>query len=287
MHIKNHVINVTKKIPPLYRALRNVKRILQRNNSIVYTNSAPKTRIEDLIEGDFYFSHKGYCVCCESEVIFTANDSWLRDSYLCTACHCKPRERALMNVVDECYPDWRNLKIHEGSPMDRGASIKIRNNALFYTPTQYHPDEKFGTMVNGFRNEDLEHQTFKNSSFDLVITLDVMEHVYDPAKVFQEVARTLKKGGAYIFTVPIINKHSATQVWAKRGRNGKPKFLHTPEYHGNPVDSNGSPVTMHWGFDIVDFIEKSSGLKTQIIAQYDKEKGIMGEYNEVIVARKK
>lgn len=248
---------------------------------------APKVSSKDTTGSEFCFTHKGHCVCCEEDVIFSADDSWLRDSYLCTNCLCVPRERALMNVLDEHYPNWKQLKIHESSPAERGASMRMRKQALYYTPSQYYPGDEFGTMVKGFRNEDLEHQTFKNGVFDLVITLDVMEHVYDPAKVFQEVARTLKKGGAYIFTVPIINKHSPTQVWAKRGRDGEPIFLHTPEYHGNPVDPKGSPVTMHWGFDIVSFIKRASGLETKIVAQYDKEKGIMGEYNEVFVSIKK
>lgn len=243
--------------------------------------------IKQVIGGDYYFSHEGYCVCCDQHTIFTSRESWLRDNYLCTNCKCKPRERALMAVLEDNYPNWQNLKIHESSPMDRGASVKIKKHAKHYTPTQYFPHHKFGSMVDGFRNEDLEKQTFKSSTFDIVITLDVMEHVYDPKRVFSEIARTLKKDGAYIFTVPIINKHAKTQVWAKKGKNGGPIFLHDPEYHGNPVDPKGSPVTMHWGYDIVDFIKKSSGMDAHIIAQYSKEKGIMGEYCEVVVAIKR
>ena len=109
---------------------------------------------------------------------------------------------------------------------------------------------------------------------------------YDPEKAFKEIARTLKKGGAHIFTVPIINRHMKTQVWATLGENGKPNFLHTPEYHGNPVDSTGAPVTMHWGFDMVDFIKKVSGLDTDVVDLYDQEHAIMGVYNEVFVTYK-
>ncbi len=48
-------------------------------------------------------------------------------------------------------------------------------------------------MVDDHYNEDLENQTFQNESFDIVITQDVMEHIYDPGKAFAEVARTFKK----------------------------------------------------------------------------------------------
>ncbi len=33
-----------------------------------------------------------------------------------------------------------------------------------------------------------------------------MEHIFDASKAFQEIARTLKSGGAHIFTNPLVNK---------------------------------------------------------------------------------
>jgi hypothetical protein len=113
-----------------------------------------------------------------------------------------------------------------------------------------------------------------------------MEHIYEPAKAFAEIGRTLKKGGAHIFTVPIINKHNETEIWATKGQNGEPIFLKNPEWHGNPVDEKGSPVTMHWGFDIVNFIKEKSGLKTRIEYINNLDLGIQAEYIEVLVTQK-
>jgi hypothetical protein len=69
---------------------------------------------------DFYFSHKGYCPCCEKEVIFRSFNSWLRDNFICTNCFSIPRERALMLTIEKYYPNWKNLNIHESSPSNRG-----------------------------------------------------------------------------------------------------------------------------------------------------------------------
>lgn len=263
------------------------KRWEQEKKDKVKTAEFKKEEIKKLLSGDFYFSHKGHCVCCDTEVAFEAHDSWLRDSYFCLNCKCKPRERALMATIEKYYPNWKNLKIHESSPIKRGASVKLKKYSTNYLASQYYPTKEFGSIIDGFKNEDLENQTFADESFDLVITSDVMEHLYNPEKAFKEIARTLKKGGAHIFTVPIINKHMKTEVWATLGADGEPQFLKTPEFHGNPVDLvKGSPVTMHWGFDIVDFIKKVSGLETDIVYIYDKNLGIMGEYNEVFVTRK-
>lgn len=242
--------------------------------------------IERLVPSGFYFSQKGFCPCCEKKVTFKSAHPWLRDNFRCLNCHSIPRERALMITIEKFFPNWRNLVIHESSPVNRGASLKLKRGCKNYTSSQYYPDKPFGSLVNQHRNEDLENQTFQEDSFDIVITQDVMEHIYDPAKAFSEIARTLKKGGAHIFTVPIINKHYPTEIWATKGSNGEPVFLRNPEYHGNPVDPKGSPVTMHWGFDIVDFIKEKSGLNTTIEHIDDLNFGVRAEYVEVLVSEK-
>lgn len=138
----------------------------------------------------------------------------------------------------------------------------------------------------GFRNEDLERQTFECESFDIVITQDVMEHVFDPKRAFVEIARTLKPGGAHVFTVPLVNKHLPSEIWATKNQDGSINFLHEPDYHSNPVDPLGSPVTMHWGYDIVQFIKRATSLDTSIEHIDDLEYGIRAEYIEVLVTRK-
>jgi hypothetical protein len=246
-----------------------------------------KRILNKLLPNGFYFSQKGYCPCCDREVTFESYNSWLRDFFICTNCWSLPRERALILTIEKYYPDWRNLDIHESSPGNRGASIKLKDNCKNYKSSQYYPGEPCGIFVNDNRNENLEQQTFNDDSFDIVVSQDVMEHVYNPGKAFAEIARTLRKGGAHIFTVPIINKHGKTEVCATKGDNGDPVFLKDPEYHTNPVDPTGSPVTMHYGFDIVDFIQEESGLETTVEYIYNLKYGISAEYNEILVSQKK
>ncbi|MCX6303952.1 MAG: class I SAM-dependent methyltransferase [Bacteroidetes bacterium] len=242
--------------------------------------------LDFLLPDGFYFSHKGHCTCCDQDVTFQSYNSWLRDSFRCSNCLSVPRERALMLIIELYYPAWRSFDIHESSPSQSGASLKLQNSARNYVPSQYFPDKPFGTMVGDFQNQDLENQTFPDESFDLVVTQDVMEHLYDPGKAFAEIARTLKKGGAHIFTVPLIRRNKPTEIWAVKGEDNNPVFLKTPEWHENPVDPNGSAVTMHWGFDIVDFIREKSGLETTIEYIDNLDYGIRAELIEVVVSQK-
>lgn len=228
----------------------------------------------------------GWCPICEQEVRFVSYDSWLRDHLTCSNCSSIPRERAIMVIIQRYYPGWRELAIHESSPVSRGTSRKLERECKQYVPSQYFPGQSPGTIEKGFRNEDLEHQTFADGSFDLVITQDVFEHIYNPKEAFKEIARTLRAGGAHIFTVPILNRHKKTEPWAVKGEDGNPIFCKTPEWHTNPVDPEGSPVTMHWGFDIVSYIKGVSGLETEIEHIDDLHCGIRAELNEVLVTRK-
>ncbi|MDT0556027.1 class I SAM-dependent methyltransferase [Patiriisocius hiemis] len=191
-----------------------------------------------------------------------------------------------MRTIIEHYPNWSELKIHESSPGHSGHSLRLKKEARHYLETQFFLKEVLGNKVNGIRNEDLEKQTFDDESFDLVITSDVMEHIYNPELAFKEIHRTLKPGGAHIFSVPLINRFKPTQRWAKKGKNGEPIFLFEPEWHGNPIDQKGSPVTMHWGYDIVDFIEEHTGANCEILYYDDLNYGIRAEFREIIIAKK-
>jgi SAM-dependent methyltransferase len=235
----------------------------------------------------YLFSNEGHCVTCDSETTFHATDEWFRDHYVCAKCGSIPRERTLMFCIERYYPKWKDLFIYESSPSSRGASIKLRRSCKNYLSSHYFPDFPFGQIhPSGFRNEDIENLTFPDESFDLVITQDVMEHVFEPAKTFAEIRRVLKYGGAHIFSVPLLNKDRPTQIWAEKDEDGGIIYLQEPEYHGDPINKEGSLVTMHWGYDICDYIYRHSGMVTTINCIDNLSLGIRAEYNEILVSRK-
>ncbi|GAB1855742.1 class I SAM-dependent methyltransferase [Flavobacteriaceae bacterium MHTCC 0001] len=237
--------------------------------------------------GEFYFKHKGFCPCCEKETLFIAENSWLRDHFKCTNCNSIPRERALMQVIKDTYPNWKDLEIHESSPGNRGHSVNLKKQCKAYSFSHFFSNTNLGELVNGIRNENLEQLTFEDNSLDLIVTSDVMEHIYNPELAFKEIHRVLKPGGAHIFSVPLVNKHKPSQRWATLGENGEPNFLYTPDWHGNPIDKKGSPVTFHWGYDIKDFIEKHTDASCEIVYANNLDLGIRAEYIEILVCKKK
>jgi SAM-dependent methyltransferase len=47
-----------------------------------------------------------------------------------------------------------------------------------------------------------EHIPFRDESFDLVVSVWVLEHLLEPAIAFREVRRVLKRGGHFVFLTP-------------------------------------------------------------------------------------
>jgi SAM-dependent methyltransferase len=241
----------------------------------------PKTRT---VPG---FQNEGYCYCCDSRTQFVATSDWWRDDYRCTNCNSAPRERALMFCIERFFPQWRNLSIHESSPvLGRGANRRLTKEAPAYVASHYYAGAAPGNIVNGIRCEDLEHLTFDNESFDLHITQDVFEHLFNPAAAFREIARTLRPSGAHVFTTPLVRKNEPTRFCASLAPDGTVIHLVEPEYHGNPISSEGSLVTVNWGYDITNFIFETSGLFTEMVLLDIPEYGIRAEYLEVLITRK-
>lgn len=235
---------------------------------------------------DLILENTGFCPICEAEVTFSSASEWLRDHYLCSNCHSLPRERALMEVIQIYFPNWRNLTIHESSPANRGTSVRLSSECKDYIPSQLFEGIQYGALFNGVRCENLEQMTFLNESIDLHVTQDVMEHVFSPSKVWGEVARTLRPGGAHIFTTPLVRKTDASVLRARLSESGEIIYLFPPVYHGNPINEKGSLVTVDWGFDICKHIFDSSGLFTHVVYIDDLGRGIRAEYIEVLVTFK-
>ncbi|WP_242109638.1 class I SAM-dependent methyltransferase [Luteimonas aquatica] len=232
----------------------------------------------------------GYCPICERSARFVSNNIWLRGALTCLTCEngSVPRERALAHVLNRVAPDWRKLRIHESSPATRGISAKLRRECAGYTGSHFFPDSPMGEQVGGYRNENLEAQTFEDGIFDIVVTLDVFEHVFQPGAMIKEIHRTLKPGGIYLCTFPI----RAGQVESHKPRarlrpDGSVEHLEKPEYHGNPINEEGALVTWDYGYTIHQMLSYWADFDVEILRFSKQSIGVLGEYTDVVLCTKR
>lgn len=229
-------------------------------------------------------ANSGYCTICDRNVFFVEAGPWLRDQYVCRRCGSIPRQRALVKVLNEHFPAWRELSVHESSP-GGPSSVKLRRECKGYVASQFFPNIPRGQFNDNQRSENLEALTFEDESFDIVVTQDVFEHVLRPARAFAEIARTLKHGGAHIYTVPYYRGRQ-TIVRAEPDDVGGIRHVLPPDYHNNPIDVMGSLVITEWGDDLCDFIFSASGMTTTIFSFHDRSFGLKGEFLDVMISRK-
>lgn len=246
--------------------------------------STVKNLLRPLVNKLRYPHNRGYCTICEADTVFFEYSTWLRDYYKCTKCGSIPRNRALVKALNVFYPDWRELSIHESSP---GGPLSdfLKRSAKSYSASHYYDDIPRGEYFNGFRSEDLTKLTFEDNSFDLIITSDVFEHVFEPALAFKEVARVLKPGGAHVFTMPWYPSIKKS-VQRSKFENGQIIYLKDPVYHGNPIGNEGSLVTFDWGTDFFSFIHQCSGMRSTIYLEKNRYLGLEAEFLEVFISMK-
>jgi hypothetical protein len=113
------------------------------------------------------FQNEGWCPICETMVTFTARNSWFRDRYLCERCASIPCERALMHGIQTRYPNWRDLSIHESSPLNRGASVKVAHQCRSYAASQYDVQLGLGILIQSLATAA---RTLRSRHCDFVLT---------------------------------------------------------------------------------------------------------------------
>jgi SAM-dependent methyltransferase len=231
------------------------------------------------------FENEGHCPICDRRSRFVAVELPMRDFYRCEECCSLPRERALMLVIEREYPNWRSLRIHEFGPVGRAVSQRLQRECEGYCATHWLDDAGGGHRYGMYIAERLECLSFKPETFDLHITQEALKHLESPAAAFAEIARTLKPGGAHIFTVPLVRRDQPSHQRVRRTTDGSVEFLEPPVHHGNP-QQRGTLVTMDWGHDITSLIRDASGLETRTIDIDDLEHGVRGEYNHVLISTK-
>lgn len=246
------------------------------------------------------FCLPGYCYACQvwSPLIVSYDyaapaengrrlPNW-RESLICERCGLNNRMRATMQLMEAQIAPPASARIYMPeyiTPLFKWVSGKYPNTM----GSEYLGDTvPFGSSSpEGVRNEDLTYLTFPDAAFDLVICLEVMEHIPDYMSAFRECARVLRPGGTMLLSVPFASGSPRNLVRATLHSDGSIEHHLPPEYHGDPVNSDASSLCFrHFGWEMLQELRTAGFSKAEAVLYWSSDYGHLGSEPIQFVARK-
>ena len=244
------------------------------------------------------FTFNGYCYVCGSYVDFLVDfqysyeldgvllPNW-RERLVCPSCHLNNRMRAAVHIFDrECKPE-RSSTIYL-TEQTTALYAWFEKTFLHVCGSEYLGDAvDYGSCNNnGIRNEDLTQLSFDNDEFDYILSFDVFEHIPNYKKALSECCRCLKPGGILYFSVPFVKTAAKNIVRACLSDTGEVIHLLPPEYHANPVSSDGCLSFYQFGWEILDELHTLGYTDAKALLYWSRELGYLGGEQLLFVATK-
>lgn len=124
-------------------------------------------------------------------------------------------QRALIQTIDTLIttPNVRVLDVGAGSVVEKNRragqhALADKYEQLVRVPGYFGLDVEPGANVNFVADAHL--LPIATASLDGVLMLSVLEHLYDPIRAVDQVARILKRGGVYFSYAPFYHPYHAS-----------------------------------------------------------------------------
>ena len=254
-----------------------------------------------LIKSSDNFTISGECFVCKDRVdcyvdfIASAEPAvgeervpnW-RERLLCPICHLNNRMRAVVHLLE-----------HDSLVQKKNIYITEQMTHLYLSLEQRYPglvgSEYLGPEFDsgyiredGIRHEDMTQLSFKDASFDSILSFDVLEHVPDYRTALTECARCLKPDGGELFlTMPFLLNSEETLVRASLLPDGEIEHICTPEFHGDPINpSEGILCFYHYGWDVLETLREVGFANSSVKLYWSRDFGYLGGYQVLIHAER-
>lgn len=153
----------------------------------------------------------------------------------CTTCSTNVRSIALAQALLNFVGDKGTLiSSITGGALKEAKILEINEAGLLNKFFKHIP----GHRLIQYPEYDMMNLNIADSSYDIVVHSDTLEHVEFPIRGLSECRRVLRSGGACCFTVPVITDRMT------RSRRGLP-----PSHHGSPRRPEDNLVHFEFGAD--------------------------------------
>lgn len=214
-----------------------------------------------------------------------------KESCDCAHCGAKLRARRLAQALLRLYPvgtppaparslaEWaahpeiHQLRVAEINLID-GLHDELRKLPKFAF-SDYAETSPAAAFEARSRSEDLTHLSYGDSSFDLVLTSETLEHVPDLDAALRELRRVLVTGGRHVFTIPVLPGVSETYARSIVCPDGSiedraPRICH-------PGGDVGYPVFTEFGADVPAVIARA-GFEVEVFFGPPSERDLAQVY---------
>ncbi len=228
---------------------------------------------------------QGYCPACQEVRTFKVNSGVylgdrpnLREGLICE-CGLSNRNRLIYLAISQEFNSDANGQL----------AILERTSILYQKLKEKYPEimgsEYIGEGIPSgslqdmcgihVRHESITRLSFASSSLDLIVHNDVLEHVFEYRKAFDELYRVLKKEGCLIFTCPFLFMLDRELQRARILPDGSIEFLMDPEYHGDPIRPQGALTFYHFGWGLLDDLTRCGFTDVRLGVLYDVFSGFV------------
>ncbi len=246
--------------------------------------------------GDFTLN--GFCHVCNKSVPFIVDflysyeingkltPNW-RERLLCPQCNLNNRLRAALHIFDDILkpkPDSNIYITEQTTPLYNHLKLQYPN----LVGSEYLGDSVQMGYSNeaGIRNEDLTQLSFQEDELDFILTFDVLEHIPDYQKALTECFRCLKPNGFMLFSIPFALMDEKNIVRARLNKEGGIDHLLPPEYHGDPINSDGLLCFYHFGWQLLEEMNAIGFKDTKALFYWSSHFGYLGGNQFMFMARK-
>lgn len=224
-----------------------------------------------------------YCSVCRSVQMCLPSSDWnLRNAVHCQGCGHGGRQRHAYSVIESVLArgaHTRRLIFEEVTPFK---ALLDERFGRFRGSEYLGPDKRGGVAYwhegRPIVHEDMCAISLPDASVDLIVSLDVLEHLPDSGSALAECHRVLRPGGYHILTVPFYDARQT--IRRAIVKLGQVEHLMPPEFHGNPVSAEGALVFIEPGVDFVD-VMRSAGFLVQVSLGANLEFGLFPDANPV------
>jgi SAM-dependent methyltransferase len=175
---------------------------------------------------------------------------------------------AAMPMTDNPY----KVRIY-GAEAQSAFALAMRGRFPRFIGSGFYPEDHASLFP--IEHQDLTRLTYPAGTFDLAVTVEVLEHVPTIPAALTELARILRPGGVMISTVPFRYFDEKTEIKAQLVGGEIMHLTDTPEYHQDPHRKSGTLVFQLPGWDILDMARLCGFRRAEFLFYSTKVGGIV------------